>query len=124
VSARSAEGMVPGVTGAMISGFNEFWRKNGMTLNTIGDLSQLSHDAMRAALEAALASRPDGWVLVPSTLTAENGAKAALMGEFFECVEDRKGRNVEVAISWTSIKRIYAAAIAHFAAAQPEQGDG
>ena len=74
--------------------------------------------------------------LLPKKLTAENGAKAALMGEFFETVEvdcplceggefkndyevcvecnDTATITDEVAISWTNIKAIYAAAVAYF----------
>lgn len=68
--------------------------------------------------------------LMPSELTAENGAKAALMGEFTEeasmpCTEcfgddecencDGSGRIlVEAPISWTTIKSIYAKAVEHF----------
>lgn len=68
--------------------------------------------------------------LMPSELTAENGAKAALMGEFTEeasmpCTEcfgddecencDGSGRIlVEAPVSWTTIKSIYAKAVEHF----------
>ncbi|MET3815389.1 ead/Ea22-like family protein [Pantoea sp. UYEF8] len=67
---------------------------------------------------------------MPLRLTAENGAKAALMGEFTEetsipCTEcfgddecencDGSGRIlVEVPVSWTTIKSIYAKAVEHF----------
>lgn len=48
-------------------------------LGTIAD----AIDAVIKARDAAVpVSVPDGWVLVPRTLTAENGAKVALMGEF------------------------------------------
>lgn len=68
-------------------------------------------------------------VLMPIELTAENGAKAALMGEFFEWKEihcghgssyeasrcsvcDGAGYYVERhMISWTTIKAIYAKAV-------------
>ena len=57
-------------------------------------------------------------IKLPTRLTAENGAKAALMGEFShnvphpltsfpDCVQ-------VVDISWTNIKKIYAAAIDFF----------
>jgi len=68
--------------------------------------------------------------LMPSELTAENGSKAALMGEFTEeasmpCTEcfgddecencDGSGRIlVEAPVSWTTIKSIYAKAVEHF----------
>ena len=70
---------------------------------------------------------PDGWALMPRKLTAENGAKGALSGEFLEtkyisCPEcfgdddcescDGSGRiKVDVIVSWDTIKRIYSSAI-------------
>ena len=79
---------------------------------------------------------PDGWVMVPVALTAENGAKACLLGEFSEtksinCPEcfgddecetcDGSGRIViKVPVSWTNIKAIWARGVEHFAAA-PQQ---
>lgn len=69
-------------------------------------------------------------ILMPKELTAENGAKAALIGKFFEC--DRidcpeclefgfdkycdfcHGRGVvhiKIPISWTNIKEIYKQAV-------------
>lgn len=78
---------------------------------------------------------PDGWVMVPKRLTAENGAKAALIGEFsleysltcHECFgegcEDCSGEGAwtnAVPIDWSTIKDILAKAIDHFAAA-PQQ---
>lgn len=60
----------------------------------------------------------DTHAVVPRRLTAENGAKAALMGEFFE---ERAGTKTEV--SWTTIKEIWAKAIDVVAAApRPEAG--
>lgn len=73
---------------------------------------------------------PDGWKLVPAALTAENGAKASLVGEFTEvkyisCPEcfgddecescDGSGRiKVEVPVTWTTIKAIWIKGIEHF----------
>ncbi len=67
---------------------------------------------------------PDGWVIVPKKLTAENGAKGVLSGEFSEttfisCPEcfgdddcetcDGSGRiEIKVPVSWTTIKTIWA----------------
>ncbi|PKH21437.1 hypothetical protein CIG19_16695 [Enterobacterales bacterium CwR94] len=68
-------------------------------------------------------------VNVPRALTAENGAKAALSGEFkvtrsvwcTECggegctdCNDRGEWEQEITIPWPTIKEIYAAAIQHF----------
>ncbi|EBZ0941210.1 hypothetical protein D7O10_10280 [Salmonella enterica subsp. enterica serovar Braenderup] len=78
---------------------------------------------------------PDGYVLVPKRLTAENGAKAALLGEFnLECTitchecfgeggDDCSGEGTwinSIPVDWTTIKDIWAKAIDHFAAA-PQQ---
>lgn len=79
---------------------------------------------------------PDGYALVPVKLTAENGAKGALLGEFSEikfisCPEcfgdddcetcDGSGRiEVKLPVTWTTIKAIWAKGVEHFAAA-PQQ---
>lgn len=72
---------------------------------------------------------PDGFVAVPRQLTAENGAKHALSGEFYvghtvacpECVgegcEDcgNKGQWEEtIMIDWPTIKEIWRRGIGHF----------
>lgn len=73
-------------------------------------------------------SNPD--VLLPSRLTAENGAKALLSGEFYEeikvhntdfdpdCNEETSDEPAfvteKVYVKWDTIKKIYAAAVAHF----------
>ncbi|HFT9938362.1 TPA: hypothetical protein ACGTLH_004376, partial [Escherichia coli] len=78
----------------------------------------------------------DGYVLVPKKLTAENGAKSVLSGEFSEtkfinCPEcfgdddcetcDGGGRiEITVPVTWTTIKAIWAKGVEHFAAA-PQQ---
>lgn len=70
---------------------------------------------------------------MPKALTAENGAKALLRGEFFETVEvpcfecldtgldeecvDCDGTGLvtqKVAVSWTTIKDIYAMVVKHY----------
>ncbi|HGW8507388.1 TPA: hypothetical protein ACNRPQ_005658 [Raoultella ornithinolytica] len=79
---------------------------------------------------------PDGYVMVPMRLTAENGAKGALSGEFSEtkfvnCPEcfgddecetcDGSGRiEITVPVSWTTIKEIWDKGVEHFAAAPQE----
>ncbi|MES4619615.1 DUF550 domain-containing protein [Klebsiella pneumoniae] len=79
---------------------------------------------------------PPGYVMVPMRLTAENGAKGALSGEFSEtkfvnCSEcfgddecetcDGSGRiEITVPVSWTTIKEIWAKGVEHFAAALQE----
>ena len=79
---------------------------------------------------------PPGYVMVPKKLTAENGAKSVLSGEFSEtkfinCPEcfgdddcetcDGSGRiEITVPVTWTTIKAIWAKGVEHFAAA-PQQ---
>ncbi|MCV5632502.1 hypothetical protein OFN23_30585, partial [Escherichia coli] len=41
-------------------------------------------ERLRNALSGNYPVTPDGWVMVPKRLTAENGAKGALSGEFSE----------------------------------------
>jgi len=74
-------------------------------------------------------------VLMPKELTAENGAKACLIGEFFETIQipceeclvmgetdddtcpECFGTNYinrRVPVSWTTTKDIYAAVVKHF----------
>lgn len=76
---------------------------------------------------------PDGYALVPMKLTAENGTKGALLGEFSEtkfinCPEcfgddecdtcDGSGRiETKVQVSWTNIKAIWDKGIEHFSSA-------
>ena len=80
---------------------------------------------------------PDGWVIVPKKLTAENGAKGVLSGEFSEttfisCPEcfgdddcetcDSSGRiEIKVPVSWTTIKTIWAKGCEHFSIVAPQQ---
>ncbi len=79
---------------------------------------------------------PPGYVMVPMRLTAENGAKGALSGEFSEtkfvnCPEcfgddecetcDGSGRiEITVPITWTTIKAIWVKGVEHFAATAQE----
>ncbi|WP_246862890.1 hypothetical protein [Citrobacter sp. CF971] len=79
---------------------------------------------------------PPGYVMVPKKLTAENGAKGVLSGEFSEtkfinCPEcfgddecetcDGSGQiEITVPVSWTNIKAIWAKGVEHFEAA-PQQ---
>ncbi|HBY9692162.1 hypothetical protein ACYBAB_13930 [Klebsiella pneumoniae] len=79
---------------------------------------------------------PEGYVMVPMRLTAENGAKGSLSGEFSEtkfvnCPEcfgddecetcDGSGRiEITVPVTWTTIKEIWAKGVEHFAPAPQE----
>ncbi|KKF70216.1 hypothetical protein [Citrobacter amalonaticus] len=82
---------------------------------------------------------PDGLALVPKRLTAENGAKGVLSGEFSEtkfinCPEcfgddecetcDGSGRiEITVPVSWTTIKAIWAKGVEHFSAAPQQESE-
>lgn len=79
---------------------------------------------------------PEGYVMVPMRLTAENGAKGVLSGEFSEtqfvnCPEcfgddecetcDGSGRiEIKVPVSWTTIKEIWIKGVEYFADAPQE----
>lgn len=79
---------------------------------------------------------PDTYVMVPMRLTAENGAKGALSGEFSEtkfvnCPEcfgdeecetcDGSGKiEITVPVTWTTIKEIWAKGVEHFTATPRE----
>ncbi|HBZ0910389.1 TPA: hypothetical protein ACHSNJ_001028 [Klebsiella pneumoniae] len=79
---------------------------------------------------------PEGYVLVPMRLTAENGAKGALSGEFSEtkfvnCPEcfgddecetcDGSGKiEITVPVTWTTIKAIWVKGVEHFAVTAQE----
>jgi len=56
-------------------------------------------------------TKPEGdYVTLPRKLTAENGAKGLLIGEFKESVHftvDGEENKIDVDVSWTTIKAIY-----------------
>lgn len=99
------------------------------------------YECLAAAHAAAPAPAvPDGWKLLPTELTAENGAKGALIGEFsvpyrINCVACEGTGEVdegiecegcggegwgvgEAPIDWPTIKDIWRKAVQHFAAMQ------
>lgn len=123
--------------------FDEWLEVRGnKPLGWVKDAMRESYDACRAAMlqGAEPVSQPytlrDGYCIMPMKLTAENGAKGALSGEFSEtkfinCPEcfgddecetcDGSGRiEISVPVSWTTIKEIWAKGVEHFAAA-PQQ---
>lgn len=99
-----------------------------------GDMVEIVEIAMRNAGNPPVT--PDGWVMVPKRLTAENGAKGVLSGEFSEttfisCLEcfgdddcdtcDGSGRiEIKVPVTWSTIKSIWDKGIEYFAA-KPSQ---
>lgn len=103
-------------------------------LNLLTVTAQSLMDSCKAANSPVA---PDGWVMVPMRLTAENGAKGLLSGEFSEtkfinCPEcfgddecetcDGSGRiEITVPVTWTTIKEIWAKGIEHFAAAPKQE---
>lgn len=104
---------------------NEYWKpKNGMVIKNVCDTARDRSELADTA----------GYVKMPSELTAENGAKYHLIGEFHEAVtmtcHDCGGEGdidgepceecdsvgtfvVKVPIHWTTIKEIYAKAVEH-----------
>lgn len=108
----------------------------------VEECAAIAENSCRAAVlqGAEPVSQPytlrDGYCIMPVKLTAENGAKGALSGEFSEtkfinCPEcfgddecetcDGSGRiEISVPVSWTTIKEIWAKGVEHFAAA-PQQ---
>lgn len=99
-----------------------------------GDMVEIVEIAMRKTGNSPVT--PDGWVMVPKRLTAENGAKGALSGEFSEttfisCLEcfgdddcdtcDGSGRiEIKVPVTWSTIKSIWDKGLEYFAA-KPSQ---
>ncbi|HFI4672056.1 TPA: hypothetical protein ACGQGR_004304 [Escherichia coli] len=93
-------------------------------------------ERLQNALSGNSPVTPDGWVMVPKRLTAENGAKGVLSGEFSEttfisCLEcfgdddcdtcDGSGRiEIKVPVTWSTIKSIWDKGIEYFAA-KPSQ---
>lgn len=56
----------------------------------------------------------EGLILLPKSLTAENGAKSLLMGEFIENIQVRTNWTVKHATSWNIIKDIYKKIVEHY----------
>lgn len=79
---------------------------------------------MENSEELSTKQQCDIHVVMPRSLTAENGAKALLSGEFFEEHEcsyyDADGELVEytekVPVRWGTIKRIYDKVVSHYGA--------
>ena len=61
-------------------------------------------------------NKSERWVLLPAELTAENGMKAALMGEFHvplpELDEHGNEHILKINVPWTLIKKIHRAIVA------------
>ncbi|HCB1601143.1 TPA: hypothetical protein MYP48_003011 [Citrobacter freundii] len=122
--------------------WEQYYQPNNYSLSAkkhLGAIAESAWFACRAAMLQAGNSpvTPDGYVLVPNRLTAENGAKGVLSGEFSEtkfinCPEcfgedecetcDGSGRlEITVPVTWTTIKAIWAKGIEHFEAATQQE---
>ena len=114
---------------------------SGMVLHPINESWEAFCEGVmwQAARAGQAASVPEGFVLMPSELTAENGAKQALSGEFSEDMElecgacDRDDEDCEVCaghgsytyrapVSWPTIKAIYKLAVEELSRPKQEQG--
>tara|TARA_R110000764_G_scaffold72464_2_gene148608 strand:+ start:5240 stop:5542 length:303 start_codon:yes stop_codon:yes gene_type:complete len=82
-----------------------------------GELESTSYtDEYVRWMEQKLASNTEIiGVIMPRELTAENGAKGLLIGEFYEEIEHDEG-TYKVAVEWTTIKDIYKKIVAHYEA--------
>lgn len=73
-------------------------------------------DFARALIASASQGIPEGWTLLPVELTAENGMKAALMGEFHVPLPDLDENGNEyirkINVPWIVIKKIHRAIVA------------
>lgn len=126
----------PGATQAMKDGDPLFTRADAAEiehLNTVVEQQKNMLASLRAELTESysITSIPDGYCVMPRRLTAENGAKAILLGEFKvhvtqecrECAElDEPDEHCEICdgegeycqhhtISWDQIKFIYSKAV-------------
>lgn len=114
------------------------WDLSAQSMHFLHELLHRAAEIDAATPIAPAAAVPDGYVLVPRRLTAENGAKAALIGEFSitvrhacdECdsYDDICGVcggegiiEAEVPIPWTTIKRIHDRVVELFGSAPRPQ---
>lgn len=129
------------LTPEIIRGHIAVFERYGIAPNDSSTTIQALRIALASLEQNALSGNspvtPDGWVIVPKKLTAENGAKGVLSGEFSEttfisCPEcfgdddcdtcDGSGRiEIKVPVTWTTIKSIWDKGIAHFAAKPPQE---
>lgn len=103
----------------------------------IGHKSHRYDFAREVAAQAGQVAVPEGYVLMPKRLTAENGAKSLLLGEFKETIQmpcpecDGEGDDecltcenmgevpYDIPVNWENIKAIYEMAVEHLAAPSP-----
>jgi hypothetical protein len=102
----------------------------------------LAAPTLASAPQAERAAVPEGFVLMPNRLTAENGAKSLFMGEFKEQIEvpcpdcHDEGEDYacptcenvgtvlqDISVGWDTIKRIYDMAVKHLAAPVAQEGE-
>lgn len=121
----------PGTTACKLRDAVETIRNSGIAIDA--DKIFAERDALNSP------AIPDGYVVMPNRLTAENGAKGVMIGEFSEtkfinCPEcfgdgdcetcDGSGRiKISVPVSWTNIKAIWAKGVELFAAVPKQEVD-
>lgn len=130
------------------SDFEEIWSSSTHPLTQDDEMKDFAWDIWNACRAAMLQGAepvttdyklPDGCCVMPLKLTAENGAKGALSGEFHvtnrivcqscagegcEDCNDEGGWDAEIPVSWDTIKRIHGAAVeACSLPAAPQQED-
>lgn len=92
----------------------------------VEECAQIAENTISTSHAAPVPAVPDGYVMMPMKLTAENGAKYALSGEFHvlhrvtchECggegcsdCDDDGWLEEKIMIGWDDIKDIYRAAV-------------
>ena len=89
----------------------------GYTFREVVD--NLDEEQFQSAAEAYHRYRMEqykeqGMILLPDKLTAENGAKELLIGEFIEDIQLKTNHILKHAVYWTTIKDIYKTVVDHF----------
>lgn len=91
--------------------------------NAAGFTVPFEHELVTGYVQAELitaqpAAIPEGYVVMPASLTAENGAKGLLIGDFHfntELIIAGNERLIHCTVPWDTIKAIYAKAVAGLA---------
>lgn len=113
----------------------EKWRDRAADLYAADPVMAAEYERCANELESSLTA-PDGYVLLPGALTAANGAKGLLSGEFAEGFEMNCGEcdsvdedaaqhcdvcnghgtyRIDVPVGWDTIKDIYRMVVENFA---------
>lgn len=91
-------------------------RFEGYTFTLVDNIREIEFEAAAEAYHEYRMEqyKKEGLILLPDRLTAENGAKALLIGEFIEICHDVKHTKIPVTVSWTTIKDIYKKIVEHY----------